>query len=366
MADAVRDPSPALSAEERADAAALAGELPALQNQLQELELLLQQNARDLESQRARSDVAKEALGRLEQGGAFTREQYQQLMTQAQQSELRAVTTQLQQELLQSKRETVRQLVDVARFAVALARRIDPDIAEAPPPLSSPEPAAPAAPPEPLPAVPIAAPSDAAILDAQEEERNWLARQLHNGPAQTLTNLILRAEICERLVVNDAGAAKGELGELRQTISRTLQDMRRFIFEIRPMILDDLGVFPALRRFVDDWNSQDRPAVTLTLAGPERRFARPKELAVFRIVQDAVRTAEGHEAEQARAVDVALDDQAIRLALELPAAGAQEAASGDGATFGYRIIQQRAAVVGGSVALEPRQGGRTLRVAIPL
>ncbi|HEY8741671.1 MAG TPA: histidine kinase, partial [Chloroflexota bacterium] len=225
------------------------------------------------------------------------------------------------------------------------------------------EPAAPVG--APSTAEPLPPPSETAIIEAQEEERSWIARQMHNGPAQALTNLILRAEICERMIGSDTEAVRSELHDLRQTIHRTLQDMRRFIFDVRPMILDDLGLLPALRRFVDDWNAQgERTPVTLSVIGQERRIARAKELAIFRMVQDAIKMPEGRNGEQATAVQLVMEDHAIHVTLEAPAGSQTEAAAPLPA--GYHTIQQRSAIVGGTTSMELRAGTRVLKVIVPL
>jgi two-component system, NarL family, sensor histidine kinase DegS len=359
---------PTLSAAERADAGGLAQELPLLRHQLQELAVLLQQNETELASQRLRSENAEQTLRELEQSGGFSREQYQQLVSQAHQSQLRFQSVEHQQELLHSKQETIRQVVDVAQFALTLAARLDPSAVE---PSSVVGPTATASRVEALPdsssrTEPLPPPSETAIIEAQEEERSWIARQLHNGPAQALTNLILRAEICERMIGSDTDAVKQELHELRQTILRTLQDMRRFIFDVRPMILDDLGLLPALKRFVDDWNGQGgRTPVTLNVIGQERRIARAKELAIFRMVQDAIKMPEGRNGEQATSVQVIIEDAAIRITLEAPAGNQAEAGTAS-LPAGYHTIQQRCAIVGGTASMDVRAGTRILKVTVPL
>ena len=80
------------------------------------------------------------------------------------------------------------------------------------------------------------------VIEAQEDERLRVSRQIHDGPAQTMTNLVLRAEICERLLDMDPLRAKTELSGLKSAVNTTLQEPRRFIFDLRPMILDDLGL----------------------------------------------------------------------------------------------------------------------------
>lgn len=361
-------PATPLSDAERADTAGLALELPTLRHQVQELNLLLQQNEMEVESQRLRSESAEQALSQLERGGGFSREQYQQLVVQAHQSQLRFISVQHQQELLHTKREIVQQLVDVAQFALTLAAKLDPtsvDPATLVQPSKPTEPVDTATPPLGL-AASLPPPNETVIIEAQEEERSWIARQLHNGPAQSLTNLILRAEICERMIGSDTETVRTELHDLRQTIHRTLQDMRRFIFDVRPMILDDLGLLPALRRFVDDWNTQgERNPVTLTVAGQERRIARAKELAIFRIVQDALKMPDGRTGGQATVVQVVMEAQDVRITIETSAGSQAETAEAP-LPAGYHIIQQRSAIVGGATSLEIRAGTRVLKVVIPL
>ena len=86
------------------------------------------------------------------------------------------------------------------------------------------------------------------IVQAQEEERRRLARQMHDGPAQSLTNFILQAEICQRLFDRSPDRAAEELDNLKTSASATFQKVRDFIFDLRPMMLDDLGVVPTVRR----------------------------------------------------------------------------------------------------------------------
>ncbi len=89
------------------------------------------------------------------------------------------------------------------------------------------------------------------IIETQEQERQRLVRQLHDGPAQSLTNLILQAEICERLFDHDAKRARAELTNLKTAVTGTFQKVRDFMFDLRPMMLDDLGLVPTLKRYAD-------------------------------------------------------------------------------------------------------------------
>ena len=89
----------------------------------------------------------------------------------------------------------------------------------------------------------------AQIIKAQEEERRRVARDIHDGPAQTLANIIIQTEICERLLDKDLNEAKKELNELKYIVRLSLQELRKIIFNLRPASLDDLGLIAVTRRY---------------------------------------------------------------------------------------------------------------------
>ncbi len=127
------------------------------------------------------------------------------------------------------------------------------------------------------------------IVQAQEEERQRLARQMHDGPAQSLTNFILQAEICQRLFDRNPERAGEELGNLKNAASVTFQKVRDFIFDLRPMMLDDLGVIPTVRRWIDSIREKNDIEIDLEIEGEERRLEEThKEVLIFRAIQDLV------------------------------------------------------------------------------
>jgi len=90
------------------------------------------------------------------------------------------------------------------------------------------------------------------VLSAQEDLRREISRAMHDGPAQSLTNIVLQAQIVERLQAKDPAAAEKEVHELVAMVQRTLEATKTFIFDVRPMVLDDLGLVPTLRRACRD------------------------------------------------------------------------------------------------------------------
>jgi len=143
------------------------------------------------------------------------------------------------------------------------------------------------------------------IIEAQEQERLRLSRQMHDGPAQSLTNLVLQAEICERLFDRNPERAKVELGELKKSVISTFQKVKAFIFDLRPMMLDDLGLTPTIRRYVEGLAESGFDGMTLNISGKDRRIAAHKEVTIFRVIQALIHI--GRQQAQATSISISLD-----------------------------------------------------------
>jgi two-component system sensor histidine kinase DegS len=127
-----------------------------------------------------------------------------------------------------------------------------------------------------------------AIVDAQEDLRREIARAMHDGPAQSLTNIVLQAQIVERLVERDPGSAAGEVRLLTSMVQQTLDATKSFIFDVRPMVLDDLGLVPTLRRAARERGRRAGIPVEFDTLGQDRRLAVDLESGLFRMLDDAL------------------------------------------------------------------------------
>jgi two-component system sensor histidine kinase DegS len=141
-----------------------------------------------------------------------------------------------------------------------------------------------------------------AVVDTQEEERKRIARQVHDGPAQAMANVVLQSEISERLFSTDPNRSRTELAALRTMVNKTLQELRGFIFELRPMILDDLGLVPTMRRYVQTLIDKHGVRIDFSSTGRDRRLPSDDEVAIFRLIQDSL----VERIEKASAKDVVL------------------------------------------------------------
>ncbi len=126
------------------------------------------------------------------------------------------------------------------------------------------------------------------LLRAQEELRREIARQMHDGPAQSLANIALQAEIVLRLASRGDGRTHGELGQLRAMVEHALDATKEFIFDVRPMVLDDLGLVPTLRRTAVDRGRRAGVEIDLNSQGTERRLTQDVESGLFRLIDDTI------------------------------------------------------------------------------
>ena len=126
------------------------------------------------------------------------------------------------------------------------------------------------------------------LLGAQEDLRREIARAMHDGPAQSLTNIVLQAQIVERLVATDPAGAGNEVRQLVAMVQQTLEATKSFIFDVRPMVLDDLGLVPTLRRAARERGRRAGVPVDFDSMGTDRRLPMDLESGLFRILDEAM------------------------------------------------------------------------------
>ena len=205
------------------------------------------------------------------------------------------------------------------------------------------------------------------LVNAQEAERQRLSRQMHDGPAQALSNFILQTEIAMRLLDVDPAQARSELDNLKVAAMSTFQKVRNFIFELRPMMLDDLGLVPTIRRYADTFKEQAGVDVSVTISGNERRLESYVEVMVFRSMQELLGNAVHQN--QATLVKIQLDlgDTAIRLSLEDNGKGFDTNSLAKESNLGLKLIKDRAEMLGGKFDIDTAPGkGARVTLTIPV
>lgn len=204
------------------------------------------------------------------------------------------------------------------------------------------------------------------IINAQEAERQRLSRQMHDGPAQALSNFILQTEIATRLMDIDINQARAELSNLKAAALGTLQKVRNFIFELRPMMLDDLGLVPTFKRYAETFKEQSGIEVNYNFSGTERRLEPFIEVMTFRALQELLGNAARHS--QATLVKVHLDitDNAVKLVVDDNGKGFDPDIINHGNSLGLKLIKDRVEMLGGKFEIDSTIGkGTRITFSVP-
>lgn len=204
------------------------------------------------------------------------------------------------------------------------------------------------------------------LVNAQEAERQRLSRQMHDGPAQALSNFILQTEIAMRLLEMDPAQAKAELSNLKTAAMGTFQKVRNFIFELRPMMLDDLGLIPTIRRYADTFKEQSGIDVNVVVSGNERRLEPYLEVMIFRAMQELMGNAVRHSQATQIKVQVDIGENMLRMSVEDNGKGFDADLVGKEGGLGLKIIRERVEMLGGSFEIDSAPGkGARVAVAVP-
>jgi len=209
------------------------------------------------------------------------------------------------------------------------------------------------------------------ITKAQEEERKRIARELHDSSAQNLIALLHQLENLltdkTKLPVKEAKALWGFYEQIRDT----LQEVRRFSRDLRPSILDDLGLLPALEWVTEDLKNTYWVDVDLKVLGSERRLFPETELLLFRIVQEALRNIAKHAKATKAEVEIRFDEDKIAVTVRDNGRGFEPPENLGALTptgkLGLAGMQERVQLLGGTVRLESEPGkGTRLSVEAPV
>jgi len=210
------------------------------------------------------------------------------------------------------------------------------------------------------------------IIKAQEEERQRVARDIHDGPAQSMSNVVLKAEICERLIDVDVEKSKEELKQLKKIVRESLQDVRRIIYNLRPMSLDDLGLIPTLQRYIMTFQDESGTAVSFKTRGVYDDIKPVISLTVFRIVQEAISNINKHSKAQNVTVNLEFMDKKLKLYIYDDGEGfkveeLKNRTADINGGFGLFNMRERIELLDGEFEISSQPGkGTRLNIVIPL
>jgi two-component system, NarL family, sensor histidine kinase DegS len=250
-----------------------------LERELEEIDLLMRQASSEVERHEARRVQAEERVAALENDSnadpVAVNEAHAHLLLQSR----RQIMMQGQVEVLQGKQRALQRYYEkLGELVPALG-----EAAGAPAQLTAGDGHGAS-----NGASPTGSASSRDVMAAQEQMRREIARQMHDGPAQSIANIALQAQVVQQLVSRDPRQAEAELRELVIMVQGALEKTKTFIFDVRPMVLDDLGLVPTLRRAAAERTRRTGQSVAFESVGADSRLGSEIESALFRIVDDAV------------------------------------------------------------------------------
>jgi two-component system sensor histidine kinase DegS len=206
------------------------------------------------------------------------------------------------------------------------------------------------------------------IVEAQEAERTRLAREVHDGPAQALSNAVFHVEIVERQLGRDPALAAAELRLLRELLNRELGEVRAFISQLRPPILADFGLEGAIRDTAEQIGAILGIPVTVEIDPAIAELGEALETVVLRIVQEALQNVRKHAG--ARRVSIRATRDVGEWAVEVQDDGrgfeVGAVAARGRRNFGLQFMRERAELIGARFEVRSRpDGGTVVRIVIP-
>jgi signal transduction histidine kinase len=202
------------------------------------------------------------------------------------------------------------------------------------------------------------------VVDAQEQERARLARELHDETGQALTSILLELKALEDVVESADGRAR--TAALRELVVETLQAVRKLAVELRPAALDDFGLVPALERLVDSFRETSEIDVQLQAGVGEDRLAREAETTLYRFVQEGLTNVLRHAGAKRVSISLVRRDGSVSAVIEDDGRGFSAAEVRPDA-LGLEGMRERAALLGGRFTIESVAGrGTTLAFEVPV
>ncbi|WP_091613592.1 sensor histidine kinase [Marinococcus luteus] len=205
------------------------------------------------------------------------------------------------------------------------------------------------------------------IIEAQEDERKRVAREIHDGPAQTLAHVLLRSELVEKISrEKSAEEAIQEFRELRVLIRSSLGEVRRIIYDLRPMAIDDLGLVPTLQKYLRHLEDNTGMVTEFTTKGKEARVAPNLEIGLFRIVQEAAQNAYKHAKPDLLRVQLEQRPTSITILIKDDGKGFDVDKERD-KSFGLLGMRERVNALGGQLTIDSVVGqGTRVKVFVPV
>ncbi len=206
------------------------------------------------------------------------------------------------------------------------------------------------------------------IIEAQEEERKRVSREIHDGPAQMMANVMMRSDLIER-VFHEQGEAEAikEIRDLKKMVRSALYEVRRIIYDLRPMALDDLGLIPTLKKYLQTIEEYHKTVkINFLIIKEEKRLHSKYEVALFRLIQESVQNALKHAEATEIIVKLEMDHSKVMAVIKDDGIGFDTLEKKKD-SFGLIGMRERVEMLEGQLTVESKAGkGTIVVIQIPL
>ncbi len=220
--------------------------------------------------------------------------------------------------------------------------------------------------------VPLVNDKGLSILEAQEVERQRIARDLHDSTVQNLTSLVHKAELCIKLIEIDSIRAKLELTAMSNTIKSVINDMRGIIYNLKPMSLDDIGLSVTVERFASRLMDLNNINVVVHSNAETMEIHPVIKLTLFRIIQEACNNVIKHAKATIINININYEEHKVTVVIIDNGSGfvineTHSEEQGHSSSFGLSIMKERISLLSGKVEIKSEKGsGTTVTVSAPL
>lgn len=206
------------------------------------------------------------------------------------------------------------------------------------------------------------------LLLIQEQDRNRIAADLHDSTVQSMTALLHKVELIERFLDIDRTRAFVELSGMKDTIRGMIQEMREIIYDLRPMSLENLGLWMSVKEFLDLVQTRNQVQIQLDVdeSALGRKLDDETEINLFRMIQEAVNNSAKHAQASLICVSAVVDGACLKIVISDDGIGIQEDRQDMNRSFGIRILQERANVLNAVLKISTGKSGTKIAIDLPL
>ncbi len=211
------------------------------------------------------------------------------------------------------------------------------------------------------------------LIDAEEEARKKLARDLHDGPTQDVAAIAMRMSIIQKLLERSPEEVPNELRKIEDLARKTTKEIRHMLFTLRPLVLENQGLTAALGQLADKMKeSYDQPVNVRVGSSAERALDSHQQGVIFYIIEEAVGNARKHAKASMISVNVYKQEDVVLVTIGDNGVGfntteAEKKAMERGGHLGMINLRERAEMVGGTLRMESAAGkGTTITVVVPI